>query len=156
MTMSIDTDRDLMVSRIIRAPRAVVWSAWTEPTKFERWWVPAPAKCRVGVMDLCPGGAFSTEISEDGGDYAGHIDGCFLAVDHLERIVFTTALVGGWRPALNPFMTATITFAEHPEGTEYTATALHKDSGDRNMHDEMGFQDGWGTVTRQLAELAEA
>ncbi|MCZ4550956.1 SRPBCC family protein [Gordonia rubripertincta] len=156
MTTSIDTERDLVVSRIIRAPRAAVWSAWTEPAKFEQWWVPAPAECRVAGFDLHPGGAFRTEIRERGGDFSPHIDGCFLAVDHLERIVFTTALVGGWRPAPNPFMTATITFADHPEGTEYTATAMHKDITDRNTHDQLGFQDGWGTVTRQLAQLAEA
>lgn len=155
MTISIDSERDLVVSRIIRAPRQTVWAAWTEPAKFERWWVPAPARCRVAAMELLPGGAFSTEISENGRDFGSHIDGCFLAVDHLERIVFTTALVGGWRPAQNPFMTATITFADHPDGTEYTARAMHKDVGDRNMHDEMGFQDGWGTVTRQLAELVQ-
>lgn len=40
-------------------------------------------------------------------------------------------------------------------GTEYTATAVHKDIADRNMHDEMGFQDGGRTVTRQLAELVD-
>lgn len=155
MSTAIDPALDLVVSRIIKAPRATVWAAWTEPAKFEQWWVPAPSVCKVAEMDLRPGGSFTTEISEGGGDFGPHIAGCFLAVDHLERIVFTTALVGGWRPARDPFMTAVITFADHPEGTEYTATAVHKDTADRNMHDEMGFQDGWGTVTRQLAELIE-
>lgn len=155
MSTLIDPERDLVVSRVIRAPRADVWSAWTDAPKFEQWWVPAPATCKVAEMVLHPGGAFTTEISESGGDFSPHIAGCFLAVDPLERIVFTTALVGGWRPAREPFMTAIITFADHPDGTEYTATAVHKDSADRNMHDEMGFQDGWGTVTRQLAELVE-
>ena len=150
-----DSALDLTVSRIIRAPRDAVWSAWTDPAKFAQWWLPAPATCRVVHMDLRPGGAFETEMSEDGADFTPHITGCFLAVDDRERIVFTTALVAGWRPAAEPFITAVITFADHPEGTEYVATAMHKDGADRQMHDSMGFHDGWGTVTRQLSELVE-
>lgn len=46
-----------------------------------------------------------------------HITGCFLAADHLERIVFTDALIAGWRPAAGGFVTAEMTFAEHPEET---------------------------------------
>jgi uncharacterized protein YndB with AHSA1/START domain len=151
----IDPDLDLTVSRVIRAPREVVWSAWTVPAQFEQWWIPAPATCRVAAMELRPGGAFTTEISEGGGDFAPHINGCFLAVDPLERIVFTNSLVAGWRPATDPFMTAVITFADHPDGTEYVATAMHRGPDDQKMHSDMGFHDGWGTVTRQLADLAE-
>lgn len=155
MIRSPNPDLDLTISRIIKAPRAAVWSAWTEPSSFEQWWVPAPARCRVAEMDLSPGGAFVTEISENGGDFMPHISGCFLAVDEMERIVFTNALLGGWRPAEQPFMTAIIAMKDHPEGTEYVAHAMHKDNTDRNMHEELGFHDGWGTVTEQLARLAE-
>ena len=52
-------------------------------------------------------------------------------------------------------MTAVITMRDHAEGTEYTAAALHRNVADRDKHDELGFQEGWGTVTRQLAELVE-
>jgi uncharacterized protein YndB with AHSA1/START domain len=152
---NIDPDLDLTVSRVIGAPREVVWSAWTVPAKFEQWWVPAPAACRVAAMELHPGGAFTTEISEAGGDFTPHINGCFLAIDTLERIVFTTSLVAGWRPAADPFMTAVITFADHPDGTEYVATAMHRSPADQKMHSDMGFHDGWGTVAGQLADLAE-
>lgn len=48
-----------------------------------------------------------------------------------------------------------ITLADHPNGTEYTATALHRKGTDRDRHEELGFHEGWGTVTRQVAELVE-
>ncbi|WP_281254421.1 SRPBCC domain-containing protein [Rhodococcoides kyotonense] len=70
-------------------------------------------------------------------------------------MVFTTALVAGWRPATDPFITATLTFADHPDGTEYIARVMHKNAADAATHRELGFYDGWGTVTRQLAELTE-
>lgn len=155
MSSSAHPDLDLTISRIIRAPRSVVWSAWTDRASFEQWWVPAPATCKVLEMDLRPGGSLLTQISDDGGQFVPHINGCFLAIDDLERIVFTNSLVGGWRPAEEPFMTAIITLKDHPTGTEYVAHVMHRSTADRDMHEEMGFYDGWGTVTRQLAELAE-
>jgi uncharacterized protein YndB with AHSA1/START domain len=32
---------------------------------------------------------------------------------------------------------------------------MHKSQADRDLHEELGFYDGWGTVTEQLARLAE-
>ena len=52
-------------------------------------------------------------------------------------------------------MTTIITLQEHPQGTEYVAHVMHKNEADRTMHEQMGFADGWGTVTEQLARLAE-
>jgi len=146
---------DLTISRVIKAPRSAIWSAWTDPARFEQWWVPAPAKCKVLEMDLRPGGSFVTQISESGGDFMPHLSGCFLAIDDLERIVFTNSLVSGWRPAEQPFMTAIITLKDHPMGTDYVAYVMHKNNADRNMHEESGFYDGWRTVAEQLAKLVE-
>jgi uncharacterized protein YndB with AHSA1/START domain len=145
MIQSSNPDLDLTISRVIKAPRPVVWRAWTDRASFEQWWVPARR----------PGGSFVTQISENGGDFMPHLSACFLAIDNLQRIVFTNALVGGWRPAEQPFMTAIIGLQDHPMGTDYVAHVMHKNNADRNMHEEMGFYDGWGTVVEQLAELVE-
>ncbi|WP_415971918.1 SRPBCC family protein [Rhodococcus sp. 077-4] len=153
---SMDPSLDLTISRVIAAPRASVWSAWIDPSKFEKWWIPAPALCRVDGWDPTPGGAFRTSISESGGEFAPHIDGCFLAVDERERIVFTNSLVEGWRPAPQLFMTAVITFSDHPDGTNYQAHVMHRNEEDRKMHEENGFHDGWGTVIAQLAGFVES
>ncbi|WP_088342800.1 MULTISPECIES: SRPBCC family protein [Rhodomicrobium] len=155
MTQIVNPDLDLTISRVIKAPRSAVWNAWTDPASFEQWWIPAPAKCKVAAMELRPGGAFVTQISENGAAFAPHLSGCFLAVDALERIVFTNALTGGWRPAEQAFMTAIITLRDHPLGTDYAAHVMHKSPADRAMHDELGFYNGWGTVIGQLAALAE-
>lgn len=153
--IGLNPDLDLTLSRVIKAPRPAVWRAWTDRASFEQWWVPAPAKCKVVEMDLHPGGAFTTQISENGGAFTPHLNACFLAVEEGERIVFTNALVGGWRPAEQPFMTAIITLRDHPMGTDYVAYVMHKNNADRTMHEELGFYDGWGTVVEQLAKLVE-
>jgi uncharacterized protein YndB with AHSA1/START domain len=155
MIPALKPELDLTISRVIKAPRQAVWSAWADPASFEQWWVPAPARCRVEEMDLRPGGALVTRISENGGEFMPHMSACFLAIDELERIVFTDSLVGGWRPAERSFMTAIITLRDHPMGTDYVAHVMHRSNADRNMHEEMGVYDGWGTVVEQLARLVE-
>ncbi len=155
MIHNVNPETDLTISRIIKAPRAAVWGAWSNPRSFEQWWIPAPALCRVVAMELVPGGALRTEMSENGGAFGPHLDACFLAVDEGRQLVFTNALTAGWRPAEQPFITAIISFADHPEGTEYNSHVMHKNPADRAMHAELGFFEGWGTVAGQLADFVE-
>lgn len=153
----MNPDLDLTIERIIRAPRAAVWSAWTEPSRFEKWWVPAPTVCRVDQLDVRPGGALVTLMSDDGADFVPQLDATFLLVDELERIVFTNAIDSAWRPR-NPepvVMTAEITLADHQDGTDYRVLVRHGDPASRTRHEELGFFEGWGTVTKQLAAVAE-
>ncbi|MBO3747267.1 SRPBCC domain-containing protein [Streptosporangiaceae bacterium NEAU-GS5] len=154
----MNPDLDLGLERIIRAPLATVWSAWTDPSRLEQWWVPAPSRCRVVRLDLRPGGAFVTRLSDDGADFVPHLDACFLAVDELERIVFTNAIDSTWRPAnaIPILMTATITLSDHPDGTDYRVVVRHGDPEARAHHEKLGMAEGWGSVTGQLAALAES
>jgi uncharacterized protein YndB with AHSA1/START domain len=154
----MNPDLDLTLERVIRAPRAVVWRAWTDPARFAQWWVPAPAVCRVERLDVRPGGAIVTQLSEDGVRFGAHLDATFLVVDKLERLVYTNAVDSTWRPA-NPApiaMTAEITLADHPEGTDYRIIVRHADLAARALHERLGFADGWGSVTKQLAGVAES
>jgi len=155
--MSIDPELDLTIERVIHAPRAKIWSAWTDPGKLARWWLPAPAVCRVERLEPRPGGAFVTSMSEDGTTFTDHLNACFLAVDELERLVWTNAVDADLRPTAGlPFpLTADVTLADHPEGTDYRVVVRHGDPKARAKHEEMGFFEGWGTVTAQLAALAE-
>lgn len=148
-------DLDLTISRVINAPRALVWQAWADPKHFAQWWIPAPTRCEVVSMDLRPGGSFITRMSDSDGPFVPHLDACFLDVVEAERIVFTNALTQGWRPADNGFMTAVITMRDHAKGTEYVSVAMHKNIADRETHEKLGFDDGWGTVVDQLAALVE-
>jgi uncharacterized protein YndB with AHSA1/START domain len=157
MTLDLDPDLDLRIDRVIRAPRTRVWTAWTDPDDLARWWLPAPMRCRVDQLDVVAGGAFVTSMSEDGVDFGPHLDACFVVVDPGARIVFTNALDSHWRPARPApvAMTAEITFGDHPDGTDYHVVVRHADAASRARHEELGFADGWGTVTAQLAAVAE-
>lgn len=151
-----DTSLDLTISRTLKAPRAAVWKAWTEKKHIEEWWCPKPWKAHFTGFEMKPGGAFECQMS--GPDGAGHfVPGCILDIQPKERVVFTTALSGGWRP-VDSFVviTAIISFTDAGTGTAYSARVLHKDAESVQQHLEMGFHDGWGTCIAQLDELAVA
>jgi uncharacterized protein YndB with AHSA1/START domain len=157
MNPDLDRDLDLGLERVIHAPRTVVWDAWTDPARLAQWWLPAPTLCRVERLDPIPGGAFVTSMSDDGSEFVPHVDACFLVVDKAERIVFTNAVDSRWRPATPApvSMTAEIVLRDHPDGTAYQVRVRHRDPAARALHDQLGFVDGWGTVTAQLAGLVE-
>lgn len=147
---------DLTISRVIKAPRPVVWSAWENPDIFIKWWAPAPVITTSNKHDFFTGGGFDTTMQLEDGTVMERGEGCFLEVLAPERIVFTDALRGGWRPNEKAFFSAIITLEDHPGGTLYSATVLHKNADDRQKHEDMGFMDGWGTALDQLANTAEA
>ena len=153
----MNPDLDLTLQRVIRAPRAVVWRAWTDPSQLEQWWVPAPAVAQVDRLEARPGGAFVTRISEDGVEFGPHMDASFLVVDDGERLVFTNAVDSRWRPTRpDPIaMVAEIVLRDHPDGTDYRVVVRHGDPAARARHEELGFFDGWGAVTGQLAAFVE-
>lgn len=153
----MNPDLDLTVHRVIRAPRTKVWNAWTDPGSLARWWLPAPARCRVERLEVRPAGALVTTMSDGDGEFVPHLDACFLVTEEPERLVFTTALDSGLRPATGEIvMTAEITLRDHPDGTDYHVLVRHADPAARARHEELGFEYGWGTVTDQLAALVES
>lgn len=154
----MNPDLDLTIERVIRAPRAAIWKAWTDPGLFAKWWIPEPYNCRVEAFDLRPGGGFVTSMSEDGTSFTPHMDAAFLVVEDAERLVFTNAVDSSLRPAspIPVAVTGEVTLAEHPEGTLYRIVARHGDPEARARHDELGLAEGWGSVATQLAALVEA
>ena len=154
--MRVDDKLDLVITRLLRAPRALVWKAWTDPDHLKEWWCPKPWTTEVRAFDLRPGGAFYTFMrGPDGGESDN--PGAFLEVVPQARIAFTSALIGDWRPAPAPWMpfTAIITFADEAGGTRYSATVMHKDEAGRDQHEKMGFHEGWGTCIAQLDAYAQ-
>lgn len=148
--------RDLIITRALRAPRAALWRAWSEPELLKEWWCPKPWTTEVLAFDLRPGGAFHTVMR---GPDSGISDnpGCFLDVVPQSRIVITSMLTAGWRPN-KPWlgMTAIITMEDEGAGSRYTARVMHPDDAAREQHEKLGFFDGWGTVITQLDEFAVA
>jgi len=144
-----DPKLDLVLERVVDVPRELVWKAWTQPEHLKVWFCPAPWSVSDCEIDLRPGGVFSTVMRSPEGQAFPHF-GCYLEVVPNERLVWTDALLPGYRPSEKPFFTAIIVLESKGSCTRYTATAIHRDEAGRKRHEEMGFHAGWGTALEQL------
>ena len=147
---------DLVLERVIDVPLHLVWEAWTNPEHLKEWFCPKPWGVSECEIDLQPGGIFRTTMRSPDGKEFPNI-GCYLEVVPMERLVFTSVLLPGYRPAPAddlPF-TAIITMETHGNGTRYVATALHRDESGREKHEAMGFHAGWGKALDQLVSLVK-
>jgi len=160
--MTMTKELDLVLERTLNAPRDLVWKAWTNPDYLKQWFAPKPYEISELEMDLRPGGIFRIRMVGPDGFDTGHGNaGCVLEVVDGERLAWTSALGPQYRPAemgegCESFpMTAIVTFADAGGGkTLYRAVALHRNAADRDVHEQMGFDEGWGKCAEQLEELA--
>ena len=77
MTMDPMTEdpklRTLVISRLIKAPVARVWSAWMNPETLPKWWGPDGYSCRTTRIDLREGGEWVFDmIAPDGTVFPNH------------------------------------------------------------------------------------
>jgi uncharacterized protein YndB with AHSA1/START domain len=145
-------DRELVLTRFIDAPPATVYRAWTEPELLKQWFAPLPIVTPVAELDVRPGGSSLVVMrGPEGSDIP--CPGVYLEVVPNERLVSTDAYVAAWEPAAKPFMTLILTFEREGQGTRYTARVRHWSVADRETHEQMGFRQGWGICTDQLAAV---
>jgi len=151
-SFAVNPKTDFVLERFIDAPRRLVWEALTRPEHLREWYMPrewgAVSRCE---MDLRPGGAFSIDITVGDGREVPNL-GCFLDVVPMERLVWTSMLFPGYRPAVfdDIPITAIITMESVGNGTRYLFTALHRDEADYQKDMESGWKEGTEIAADQL------
>jgi uncharacterized protein YndB with AHSA1/START domain len=141
---TINPKLDFVLERFIDAPKDLVWEALTKPEHLKEWYMPKPwgvvSDCE---MDVRPGGIFSIDIATAEGQEFPNL-GCFLEVIPMERLVWTSMLFPGYRPAVfdDIPITAIITMESVGTGTRYVFTALHRDEADFEKNKATGWQQG--------------
>jgi uncharacterized protein YndB with AHSA1/START domain len=74
---SIDLTSDpkvMLGSRLIDAPRELVWLVWTDPKHLSQWWGPNGFTTTTGAFDFRPGGVWRFVMhGPDGRDYENRI-----------------------------------------------------------------------------------
>jgi len=146
---------ELSVRRTLDAPRAAVWRCWVEPQLLKQWYCPRPWSVSHAEMDVRPGGASYVVMNGPNGEEQ-RIPGQYLEVVAGERLVFTDAFDGDWRPAGKPFMVGFVELRDAPGGgTDMLWGARHWNAADREQHLAMGFEQGWNAAADQLNALAK-
>lgn len=150
--MDFPADRELSLTRLIDAPRAALFRAWTDPEILKQWFCPKPWTVSRAELDARPGGASVIVMNGPNGEVFPN-RGVYLEVVEDERIVFTDAFADAWEPSEKPFMVGIVTFEDEGGKTRYTARVRHWTVADREAHEKMGFHDGWAKATDQLEAL---
>ena len=85
--MTVQTDTVLKMTRVIKAPPATVFSAWTDPRKMSRWCAPEGAECAAVEVDLQVGGSYHIGMTSPEGEYNAR--GVYREIDPPSRLVYT-------------------------------------------------------------------
>ena len=150
-----DSNRSLVLERLLDAPVAKLWRCWTEPALLKEWFCPVPWSVASAELDVRPGGQSRiVMLSPEGNEFPNV--GLYLDVVPERRLVFTDAFSSAWEPSEKAFMVAEVLFEPEGNKTRYTATARHWSETDRNTHEAMGFHEGWGKAADQLEALARS
>jgi len=124
-------EQDFVVTRIVKAPRARVWKAYSEADQFAKWWGPKDAAIRVLTFDFRPGGMFHYAMEFEPGQpvYGRFIYGLIRAPEQLEYVNGFSDENGSLRRAPFPRLESrfplefhnVVTFAEEDGATIVTA-----------------------------------
>jgi uncharacterized protein YndB with AHSA1/START domain len=113
-------ERTVVISRVLDAPRALVWQAWTDPAMLAQWFGPKGFTNPVCELDARVGGALRIVMRAlDGAEYP--MEGVFREVVPPARLVFSKIAVDKDGNRLLEGETS-VTFAEHDGKTTLTLT----------------------------------
>jgi uncharacterized protein YndB with AHSA1/START domain len=157
---------EFVMSRVLDAPRELVWRAFTEPAHLRQWWGPKGFEVLHCQVDLRPGGRFHYQLRAPNGQ---EMWGRFIYREIVppERLVYIVSFSdpqGGvtrhpWSPSWPLHTLGTLTFAEHAgrttltlRWTAYEATAEELATFAAGLD---SVRQGWtGTLDQLAAHLA--
>src|SRR5688500_18528128 len=95
-------NRELVLTRLIDAPREKLFRAWTEPELLKQWFAPLPWTTPHAELDVRPGGSSLIVMrGPDGNEFPSR--GIYLEVVPNQKLVFTDAYTEAWQPSEEPF-----------------------------------------------------
>jgi uncharacterized protein YndB with AHSA1/START domain len=148
---SVTAPPDLIVSRQFRAPRALVWQAWTDPAHIVKWWGPYRYTAPRAEIELRPGGKVSFEMQAPNGRVFGST-GTVDEVLALERLVVTTRLAQDGMTMLE--VRQTVTFEERGDETRVTLRAHVIRATDAAASALAFMSEGWNQTLDKLTSYA--
>ncbi|HYC72899.1 MAG TPA: SRPBCC family protein [Opitutaceae bacterium] len=148
------SDREIVISRVLHAPRELVWQAWTDPKHVANWWGPRGFTTTIKQMDFRVGGVWQHVMrGPDGRSYPNK--SIFREIVPLERITFSHG--GGREEGPGATFTATWTFEDVGGGrTRLTGRMVFpsKDARDFVIREFGAVEGGKQTLERAAEYVA--
>lgn len=114
-SIEVEQENEIVVSRVIDAPREVIFDAFTRIDHLNGWWAPPGSTMNTRSFDLRPGGVWDATIQDArGGSYPSYI--VWKEIERPERLVWSFGMSNNDpRPVLT-----TLVLSERGETTEVT------------------------------------
>jgi len=151
LTADDTTDREIVITRLIDAPRERVFRAWTDPKQVGQWWGPKGFTTTTHEIDVRPGGAWRFIMhGPDGKDWDNEI--LYREVVKPERLVYDLGDPG--KPGQH--FKVWVTFAEEAGKTRLTMRSLFETAAVRDylIREVKAIEGGNQTLDRLEAHLA--
>ena len=146
-TFTTPSDREIVATRVVDAPRRLVWEAWTSPEHLPHWLLgPEGWTMPVCEVDLRPGGPWRFGWrGPDGTEF--EMRGVYTEITPPERLVHTESWGGDWPETLN-----TLVLIEQDGKTTITLTVRYPSREARDAALATGMEDGVAASFDRLAE----
>ncbi|MEO3430582.1 SRPBCC domain-containing protein [Pelagibius sp. CAU 1746] len=141
-------DRVLVITRVLDAPRALVFKVWTQPEHLVRWWGPKGFTLPDCTVELRPGGAFRCLMrSPEGTDHRMH--GAFREIVEPEKVSFTWAWVDEEGHAGHETLVTVLLEEAGADGAQTKLTLHHAVFESESARD--AHNGGWSECMERLA-----
>jgi uncharacterized protein YndB with AHSA1/START domain len=163
------TDLEFVITRVLNAPRARVFNAWTDPEQVIRWWGPHSVTNSECDLDLRPGGTYRIVMcGPDGTEYP--VKGVFREIRPPAQLVMTldaSEHPKEWHDLVKPDrserepnpageMLDTVIFEDLGAKTRLTVRTQFETPEIREAMLKMGMTDGWAQSLERLADVVHS
>jgi len=147
MTSKASEKTSLEITRLVNAPRARVYAAWTDPKQLKEWWGPEGIRTQSFTADVRVGGKYRWELINEEGEEMS-VFGEYRELVGGKKIVFTWKWEDDedWKTHIS---VVTIGLSDRDGGTEV-----------RLVHDKLPSQEsrdrhtqGWNSVLDRLEKF---
>jgi uncharacterized protein YndB with AHSA1/START domain len=146
-TFTTPSDREIVMTRVVDAPRRLVFEAWTNPEHVPDWMLgPEGWTMPVCEIDLRPGGAWHFVWRRSDGTEM-EMRGMYKEIAPPKRLVSTESWGGDWSETLN-----TLVLSEEDGKTTITLTVLYPSKEARDAASKTGMKEGASESFDRLAE----
>lgn len=150
-TLTTPTDREVVITRVVDAPRRLVWDAWTKPEHVANWMLgPEGWTMPVCEIDLRPGGSWRFVWRKSDGTEMS-MNGLYKEVVPPERLVTTERWGPQWPETLN-----TLILNEKRGTTTMISTMLYPSKEARDAALKTGMKEGMEVSYNRLEEYLRA
>jgi uncharacterized protein YndB with AHSA1/START domain len=147
-TLSLPSDREILMTRKFDAPREIVWETITDPELIPQWWGFARDKTDVKKMDVRPGGEWRYITHTSGGEVVD-FHGTYREVVAPEKLVYS--FLFGDMPEGDGFVE--ITLVEKDGVTELRDRGVFTSKEERDAVIATGMEEGARETYERLSEL---